>query len=67
MDTMSIALVPAVYNETVQAVIFKSMVPDPEQFNSDQMKFEDWQREIYLFLKNNRVIITDDKIIVVVA
>jgi len=31
------------------------------------MKFEDWWREIYLFLKSNRVIATDDKIIAVLA
>jgi len=31
------------------------------------MKFEDWWREIRLFLKSNRVIETDDRIIAILA
>jgi len=31
------------------------------------MKFEDWWREIWLFLKSNRVIVIDDKITTVLA
>ena len=42
--------------------MLKSMVPDPGWFNGDQMKFEDWWREIQLFLKSNRVTGTDNKI-----
>ena len=38
------------------------MVPDLGWFDGDRMKFEDWQREICLFLKSNKVIVTDDKI-----
>jgi len=45
----------------------KNMVPDPEWFNGDQIKFEDWWREIRLFLKSNRVIETDDRIMVILA
>jgi len=45
---------PVVYNGTEQAVMPKSMVPDPGWFNGDQMKFEDWWREICLFLKSNK-------------
>ena len=45
----------------------KNMVPDPGQFDNDQIKFEDWQREIRLFLKSNRVIGTDDGIIAILA
>ena len=45
----------------------KSMVPDPGWFDSDQMKFEDWWREIRLFLKSNRVNGTDDRITAILA
>ena len=31
------------------------MVPDPEWFDSDQTKFENWWRGIRLFLKSNRI------------
>ena len=37
--------ISAIYNETVQAVIPKSMILGPGWFDSDQTKFEDWQRE----------------------
>ena len=50
-----------------QTVMLKSMVPDPGQFDSDWTKFEDWWRRICLFLKSNRVIVTDNKITVVLA
>jgi len=43
------------------------MVPNPEWFDGDRMKFEDWWREIRLFLKNNRVIETDDRITAILA
>ena len=45
----------------------KSMVPDLEWFDGNRMKFKDWWRGIYLFLKNNKVIATDDKITIVLA
>ena len=64
---MSTAPTPAVYNKTAQVVIPKSMVLDPGQFDSDQTKFEDQWREIQLFLKNNRVMATDNKITTVLA
>ena len=38
-EEMSIVPVIAVHNENVQT---KSMVPDPEWFNGDKTKFEDW-------------------------
>ena len=61
--------VPAlvVNNENVQAEVPKNMVPDPERFDSDQTKFEDWWRDIRLFLKSNRVMETDDRITVILA
>ena len=45
----------------------KSMVPDPEWFDRNRMKFEDWWRGIRLFLKNNRVIETDNRITAILA
>jgi len=45
----------------------KSMVLDPRWFDGDRMKFEDWWREIRLFLKSNRVNRTDDRIIAILA
>ena len=49
------------------AGIPKSMVPDPEWFDGDQTKFEDWWRGIRLFLKSNRVNGTDNRITVILA
>ena len=43
------------------------MLPDPEWFDGNQMKFEDWWRGIRLFLKSNRVIETNDRITVILA
>ena len=33
---------PAVYNKNIQTMIPKSMVPDPEWFDRNKTKFEDW-------------------------
>ena len=49
------------------AGIPKSMVPDPEWFDGDQTKFEDWWRGIRLFLKSNRVNGIDDRITAILA
>ena len=43
------------------------MVPDLGWFDGNQTRFEDWQREMQLFLKNNKVIETDDRIIAILA
>ena len=43
------------------------MIPDPGWFDSDWSKFEDWWREIRLFLKSNRVNGTDDRITAILA
>ena len=59
---ISEALALVIVNNNIQATIPKSMVLDPEWFNRDQTKFEDWQREIRLYFKSNRVIETDDRI-----
>ena len=53
--------------ENRQTELPKNMVLDPGWFDSDQTKFEDWWRGIWLFLKSNRVIETDDRITVILA
>ena len=65
-ENMLIVLVLA-WVETIQVIIPKSMVSDSEWFDGDWTKFKDWWREIYLFLKSNRVIVTNDKIIAVLV
>ena len=64
---MSVALVLAMTNNNKQAIISNNIVPDLGQFDEDRTKFEDWQREIQLFLKSNRVIETNNRIIVILA
>ena len=53
--------------ENGQAGLTKNMVSDPGWFDGDWMKFEDWWRGIWLFLKSNRVMETDDRITVILA
>ena len=48
-------------------MILKNIVLDLGWFDGDRMKFEDWWRGIQLFLKNNRVIETNDRITVIMA
>jgi len=66
---MSAAPIPtAIANsKNIQARMLKNMVSDPGWFDGDQMKFEDWWRGIRLFLKSNRIIETDNKIIAILA
>jgi len=45
-EAMSVALVPMTINMNKQAIIPKSMVPDPEWFDRDRTKFEDWWKRI---------------------
>ena len=47
--------------------MLKNMVLDPEWFDRDRTKFEDWWRRIQLFLKNNKVMETDDRIMAILA
>ena len=63
-EEMSIAPVLTVHNKNIST---KNMVPDPEWFDGDRMKFEDWWRRIRLFLKSNRVVAADNKITAVLA
>jgi len=70
MDTeMSVAPTPAAaaVSENIQAGLPKNMVLDPEWFDGDRSKFEDWWRGIRLFLKSNRVNETDDRITAILA
>ena len=69
IEKISVAPAPAAIanSENIQAGLLKNMVPNPEWFDGDRMKFEDWWREIRLFLKNNRVIETDDRITAILA
>jgi len=43
------------------------MVLDPEWFDRDRIKFKDWGRGMRLFLKSNRIMETDDRIIAILA
>ena len=45
----------------------KSMVSDSGWFDGNRTKFENWWREIQLFLKSNRVMETDNRITVILA
>ena len=47
--------------------MLKNMVLDPEWFDRDRTKFEDWWRGIQLFLKNNKVMETDNRIMAILA
>ena len=60
--TMAVAV-----SENVQIGLPKNMVPDPEWFDGDQSKFEDWWRGIRLFLKSNRVNEMDNRITAILA
>ena len=64
MDNMLTALANA-QNEQIK--LPKGIVLDLGWFNRNRTKFEDWQREIRLFLKSNRVIAIDDRITVILA
>ena len=68
---MSVALAPApievIGQENSQAGLPKNMVPDPEWFDGDRSKFEDWWRGIRLFLKSNRINRMDDRITAILA
>ena len=66
-EDMLTAPAPAGYNKNVSTAMPKSMVPDPEWFDRDRTKFEDWWKEIRLFFKSNRVVAADDKITTVLA
>ena len=64
---MSVALAPAAVSKNIQVGMLKNMIPDLGQFDSNQTKFKDWQRGMQLFLKSNRVMETNDRIIAILA
>jgi len=45
----------------------KNIVLDPEWFDGNQTKFEDWWKGMQLFLKSNKVMETDNRIITILA
>ena len=61
------ALMAVTGQENIQAGLLKNMVLDSEWFDGDRTKFEDWWKEIRLFLKSNRVIEIDDRITAILA
>ena len=64
---MLTAPVLAMYNKNIQTMTPKSMVPDLGWFDRNRTKFKDWQRQIQLFLKSNKVVATNNKITTVLA
>ena len=65
-EKMLIVPALAIYDETAQAVMLKSIVLDLRQFDGNQTKFENQWRGIQLF-KSNRVIAIDNKITAILA
>ena len=66
MNKMSTVLV-LVNQNNEQAELLKNMVLDLGWFDGDRMKFEDWWREMRLFLKSNQVMEMDDRITVILT
>ena len=65
---MSNAPAPVVAtNENIQVGMPKNMVLDPGWFDGNRTKFEDWQRGMRLFLKSNRVMETNNRIMAILA
>ena len=66
LEKMLIVPALAIYDETAQAVMLKSIVLDLRWFDGNQTKFENQWRGIQLF-KSNRVIAIDNKITAILA
>ena len=66
IDKMLTAPVPIQENNR-QARVPKNMVLDLGWFNGDRMKFKGWQREMRLFLKSNRLMETNNRIMAILA
>jgi len=64
---ISVAPAPVVISKNIQVEMLKNIIPDPGWFDGDQTKFKNWWRGIRLFLKSNRVIKTNDRIIAILA
>ena len=66
MSVTQVTMAAAV-SENTQTGLPKNMVPDPEWFDGNRSKFEDWWKRIRLFLKSNRVNGMDNRITAVLA
>ena len=66
MDKMLTALVPVNKNNE-QIGLSKNIVSDLEWSDGNRIKFEDWWREMRLFLKSNKVMEIDDRIITILT
>ena len=64
---MSVVPALAAISKNIQTEMLKNMVLDPGWFDGNQTKFKDWWRGMRLFLKNNRVMETNDKITAILA
>ena len=64
---ISITLALVIINNNEQTITPKNIVPDLEWFNRNQIKFEDWQRKIQLFLRSNRIMRTNNRITAILA
>jgi hypothetical protein len=45
----------------------KFMVPEPGFFNGTRSKFEDWWRQMKLYMRFNKIVSADDKAMAVLA
>ena len=45
----------------------KSMVPEPGFFDGDRTKFDDWWRQMKLFMRFNKIVAAEDKMLAVIA
>ena len=66
MDKMLTALVPVNKNNG-QTRLPKNIVSDLEWSDGNRIKFEGWWREMRLFLKSNKVMEIDDRIITILT
>ena len=64
---ISITLALVIINNNEQTITPKNIVPDLGWFNRNQIKFEDWQRKIQLFLRSNRIMRTNNRITAILA
>jgi len=63
---MSTVPVPIQENNR-QDKVPKNMIPDLRWFNRNRMKFENWWKEMRLFLKSKKIIETDNRITMILV
>jgi len=66
-EMLTVPALAVTVNKNRQAGMPKNMVLDPGWFDVDRTKFKDWWRGIILFLKSNRVMETDNRIMAILA